>query len=287
MNQSQSTRYDLTLDENTLEELARVVAGDDDLYYRRGFEIAAFLKRAGWQEVPEYDGQYRREWATELLMERRDVSGEIEKVLLRLADPREYLDEPALLAEVVAAVNSFLIHEGYRLENPGGSARLVPCDPALAHPTHYGATELKAVMADVIADDSMAELLQRRLDEARTCYANGAHVAAIIMLGSLMEGVLLQSVVERDPSLLGRSTEDRVTLHALIEACHGAGWIGADAKRFSHELREYRNFVHPKAESRQSHRPDRDTLSICWQVVNAALNDLAETHPGRTRQSYR
>ncbi|MFD8321313.1 hypothetical protein [Kitasatospora purpeofusca] len=281
MTQFQAQQHGLVLDENTLQELARVVAGDDDLYYRRGFEIAGFLKRAGWQELPEYDGQYRREWATELLMERRDQPGEIEKVLLRLADPREYLDEPELLGEVVAAVNTFLIHEGYRLENPGGAARLVACDPALAHPTHYGSTELKVVMADLIADDGMAELLQWRLDEARTCYANGAHVAAIIMLGSLLEGVLLQSVVERDPSVLGRASEDRVSLHTLIEVCHDAGWIGADAKRFSHELREYRNFVHPKAEARQSHRPDRDTLGICWQVVNAALNDLAETRSVR------
>ncbi|MFD7585667.1 hypothetical protein ACFV84_09600 [Kitasatospora sp. NPDC059811] len=281
--QSQTRQHDLTLDENTLTELARVVAGDDDLYYRRGFEIAGFLKRAGWHGLPEYDGQYRRDWATELLLERRDQPGEIEKVLLRLADPREYLDEPGLLADVVAAVNSFLIHEGYRLENPGGSARLVPCDPALAHPTHYGAAELKVVMSDLIADEAMADLLQWRLDEARTCYANGAHVAAIIMLGSLLEGVLLRTVVERDPSLLGRDSEDSVNLDKLIKACHRAGWIGADAEKFSHELRKYRNFVHPKAESRESHRPDRDTLSICWQVVNAALNDLDETHPGRAR----
>ncbi|MFD0257195.1 hypothetical protein ACFVH7_02775 [Kitasatospora indigofera] len=283
MNQPQTRRLDLALDENTLEELARVVAGDDDLYYRRGFEIAGFLRRAGWQEVPDYDGQYRREWATELLMGRRNQSGELEKVLIRLADPREYLEEPELLAEVVAAVNTFLIHEGYRLENPGGSPRLVPCDPALAHPTHYGAAELKVAMTDLIADEAMARLLQWRLDEARTCYSNGAHVAAIIMLGSLMEGVLLRTVVERDPALLGRDSEDSISLDKLIKACHRAGWIGADAEKFSHELRKYRNFVHPKAEARESHRPDRDTLSICWQVVNAALNDLADTHPGRAR----
>ncbi|MFE4599318.1 hypothetical protein ACFRKE_00490 [Kitasatospora indigofera] len=283
MNQPQTRRLDLALDENTLEELARVVAGDDDLYYRRGFEIAGFLRRAGWQEVPDYDGQYRREWATELLMGRRNQSGELEKVLIRLADPREYLEEPDLLADVVAAVNTFLIHEGYRLENPGGSPRLVPCDPALAHPTHYGAAELKVAMTDLIADEAMARLLQWRLDEARTCYSNGAHVAAIIMLGSLMEGVLLRTVVERDPSLLGRDSEDSISLDKLIKACHRAGWIGADAEKFSHELRKYRNFVHPKAEARESHRPDRDTLSICWQVVNAALNDLADTHPGRAR----
>ncbi|GGQ65151.1 hypothetical protein [Kitasatospora griseola] len=269
------------LDEKTVTELSRVVTGEDDLYYRRGYEIAGFLRRAGWQDVPEYDGQFRREWALELLMGRRDQPAEIEKVLLRLADAREYLDEPELLADVVAAVNSFLVHEGYRLEGTGGGPRLLPCDPALAHPSEYGASELKAAMTDIVADPKMALLLQRRLDEARTCYANGAHVAAIVMLGSLLEGVLLQVILERDRSLLGRAEPRKVGLKVLIDKCYAVGWVEADAERFSQVLREYRNFVHPAAEAEEPHRPDRDTLGIGWQVVNAALNDLAASVPGR------
>ena len=37
------------LDGNTLEELARIICGDEHLYYRKGFEIARFLEHAGWQ----------------------------------------------------------------------------------------------------------------------------------------------------------------------------------------------------------------------------------------------
>ncbi|MEV7122333.1 hypothetical protein [Kitasatospora griseola] len=269
------------LDEKTVTELSRVVIGEDDLYYRRGYEIAGFLRRAGWQDVPEYDGQFRREWALELLMGRRDQPAEIEKVLLRLADAREYLDEPELLADVVTAVNSFLVHEGYRLEGTGGGPRLLPCDPALAHPSEYGASELKAAMTDIVTDSKMALLLQRRLDEARTCYANGAHVAALVMLGSLLEGVLLQVVLERDRSLLGNNSVRNARFETLIDVCHKAGWLDADAQKFSHVLRRYRNFVHPAAEADEPSRPDRDTLGIGWKVVNAALNDLAASVPGR------
>ncbi|MFK0192031.1 hypothetical protein [Kitasatospora sp. NPDC090308] len=275
-----TTDRTLPLDENTVAELARVVTGDDDLYYRKGYEIEGFLRRAGWQDVPAYDGQYRREWALELLMERRDRPDEIEKVLLRLADAREYLDEPELLTEVIAAINSFLVHEGLRLESRGSGPRLLVCDPALAHPSEYGATELKAAMTDIVRDPAMVLLLQRRLDEARTCYAHGAHVAAIVMLGSLMEGVLLQTVVERDRTLLGNTAPRNVRFETLIDLCHKAGWIDGDAQKFSHVLRHYRNFVHPDQESREAHRPDRDTLGICWQVVNAALNDLAASANG-------
>ncbi|WP_331748766.1 hypothetical protein [Streptomyces chartreusis] len=263
------------LDTNTLREIARVICGDDHLYYRKGYEIEHFLKRAGWKHVTEYDNEYRRDWTLTQLTERQDDPAELEKILLRLADPLEYLDEPEQLPTVIAAVNTFLIHEGYRLENPGGRPRIVSCDPALAYPGQHAPTELKAVMSDIIDDPDMARLLQRRLDEARTCYANGAHVAAIIMLGSLLEGVLLTTVLKRNPSLMGSKTAANASLQFLIDTCRDAGWIDADVDRYAHVLRDYRNFVHPHKEIREAHTPDSDTLNVAWQVVNAALNDLA------------
>ncbi|WP_030685827.1 hypothetical protein [Streptomyces sp. NRRL B-1347] len=267
------------LDGNTLKELARVICGDDHLYYRRGFEIAEFLESAGWRNVPEYEGGYRSEWVLQQLIVRRESPMDLEKVLIRLADAREYLEEPDLLPTVINAVNTFLVHEGFRLENPGGRPRIVVCDPALAHPGQQAPVELKATMADIIHEPQMAALLQRRLDEARTCHANGAHVAAIIMLGSLLEGVLLTVVQQRDASLLRGKNPDFIGLKVLIGICHEAGWIDIDVERFSQALREYRNFVHPRAEFREAHTPDRDTLTVSWYVVNSALNDLAATQP--------
>ncbi|MEU6922208.1 hypothetical protein [Streptomyces sp. NPDC046631] len=267
------------LDGNTLKELARVICGDDHLFYRRGFEIAQFLENAGWRNLPEYDGEYRGEWALQLLTERRESPTELEKVLLRLADAREYLEEPGVLPTVVDAVNTFLVHEGFRLENPGGRPRVVACDPTMAHPGQQASVELKATMAEIIREPRMAALLQRRLDEAHTCYANGAHVAAIIMLGSLLEGVLLTVIEERDASLLGKKDPDFIGLKPLIDICHKAGWVDVDMERFSQALREYRNFVHPRCEFREAHTPDRDTLTVSWYVVNGALNDLAASQP--------
>ncbi|MFB7078816.1 hypothetical protein [Streptomyces sp. NPDC056308] len=267
------------LDGNTLKELARVICGDDHLFYRRGFEIAQFLENAGWRNVPEYDGEYRGEWALQLLTERRESPTELEKVLLRLADAREYLEEPGVLPTVVNTVNAFLVHEGFRLENPGGRPRVVVCDPTMAHPGQQASVELKATMAEIIREPRMAALLQRRLDEARTCYANGAHVAAIIMLGSLLEGVLLTVIEERDASLLGNKDPNFIGLKVLIDICHKAGWVDVDMERFSQALREYRNFVHPRREFREAHTPDRDTLTVSWYVVNGALNDLAASQP--------
>ncbi|MFK0180532.1 hypothetical protein ACIQVR_31685 [Streptomyces xanthochromogenes] len=161
----------VALDTNTLEELARVICGDDHLYYRSTYDLVRFFENAGWLNVIDFDGESRADWTLDRLKERRSDPADMEKMLLRLADAREYFEDPQQLPNVVQAVNTFLVHDGLRLETPGGRPRLVVCDPSLGHPGEQTPVELKATMADIIADIRMAQLLQHRLDEARTCFA--------------------------------------------------------------------------------------------------------------------
>jgi hypothetical protein len=266
------------LDDNTLDELARLICGDDGPVYRQGWQLPIFLQHAGWERVPEHDGAPRREWVLARLRERRDVPSDIEAVILRLADPREYLSEPGAVTEAARRLNAFLVHEGYQVQLPGGRPRIVECDPALGHPSQLAPVELKTTMSELVQNPAFAAALQNRLDEAQTCHANGAHIAAIIMLGSMLEGVLLDVLHTRTPPS-ARPQNDKAPLNQLIEIAHHNGWIQADAQRFSHVLRDYRNLVHVPVQFRIGDVPDGDTFNVCWYVVVAALNDLAATAP--------
>jgi hypothetical protein len=106
------------------------------------------------------------------------------------------------------------------------------------------------------------------------------------LLGSVPEGVLhdvaLQHQAEACRCRLAPRDRDgrplpisKWSLVQLVDVAHSCGWIELDARRFSHELREYRNMVHPARELADMHHPDEDTVAICWNVVVAALNDLA------------
>ena len=263
------------LDDNTLQQLARLICGDD-AYYRRTFELERFLKNAGWVNAPECDGESRFIWILGQLRERRDVSDDIEKVILRLCDPREYLGEPPeTAAEITRALNTFLVHEGYKVERPNGRPRIVECNPALGAPGSLASVELKVTMDEVVTDPELAKVLQGRLDEAQTCTDNGCYVAAIIMLGSLLEGVLLEAACAR-VGLTERERKD-ISLNRLLELARRHGWIGLDVLKYCHTLREYRNLVHPHAQIRLGEPIDRDSLNMSWPVVHATLNDLAAT----------
>ena len=46
------------LDDNTLDEIARLICGDDGPVYRQGWQLPIFLQHAGWEKVPEHDGAH-------------------------------------------------------------------------------------------------------------------------------------------------------------------------------------------------------------------------------------
>ncbi|USX53244.1 hypothetical protein [Lentzea sp. HUAS12] len=261
------------LDGNTLEHLADLICGDDVSPSRRaGWQLPKFLRAAGWTRVPDFDG-YRRDWILDQLDQRKKDLVAITQVLLRLADPREYLGDDDVRGAVVIDLNRLLAVEGYQVAYERGRPVLEQRDPSLDIPAMRAPMELTASLADIVTDPAYAEQLRRRLDEAHTCWVHGAATAAIIMLGSVLEGVLYD--VARSRSADGSSPRDH--LDSLIKLAVREGWIGRDVDDYAHTLREYRNLVHPKRQVEDKYNPDTGTAEISWKVVVLALNDLAES----------
>lgn len=278
------------LDPNTLKQIADMICGTDGSgpVYREYWELEDFFANAGWTEVPAYEGgrDYGRgRWTWNLLLDRRDDPESIAQVIRRLTDPREYPKAPHLASVAADELNRLLAHEGLHIDHVRGRPELTEVDPSFSPPAKKEPVVLKTDIADVVRDPELAKLLRQRLDEAQTCRGSGAHLSAVIMLGSVLEGVLFdvarnsmaqacrsRSVPKKD----GRPLPvDDWKLTSLIEIAHDCGWIELDIRKFSHELRDYRNMVHAAGELKHGHHPNEDTVAICWDVVAGALNDLA------------
>jgi hypothetical protein len=278
------------LDPSTLKHIADMICGTDGSgpKYREYWELEAFFANAGWTEVPPYaggPGYGRGRWTRDLLLDRRNDTEAIAQVIRRLADPREYPKAPHLASVAADELNKLLDGEGLRIDHVRGRPELTEVEPSLSPAAKMEPAVLKTDIADVVRDPKLAELLRQRLDEAQACRASGAHLSAVIMLGSVLEGVLFDvarnnmsqacqssPVPKRDGRPL--PVEDW-KLTSLIEVAHDCGWIELDIRKFSHELRDYRNMVHATGELKHGHHPNEGTVAICWEVVVAALNDLA------------
>ena len=254
--------------------------------YRTMGEINDFFRRAG---VRPQGQSSTRKWFVLESLQSMNGTDNLDAVLLRLASPKEYRGDSNLTREVTGHLNRALQVEGLEIF-------LVGVDPSLrerkasASPTkpQTRSLEIPPNFPSLVSDSTFGEILTQRWYEAQQCVNAEAYLAAVVMMGSILEGALLHKV-EFNPAAANqakRSPKDRKTgkplpfhdwgLSALIEVAHELGWLQGDVSRFSHALRESRNLVHPYMERALGDRPDRDTCSICWQVVRAAVSDLLE-----------
>ena len=135
-------------------------------------------------------------------------------------------------------------------------------------------------------DPPVAEIIRDRLNEAQSCLQIGAHLSVIFQCGSVLEAVLL-GAAQKHPQEFNRSgsspkrRDGKVkpfqewTLSELINGAHDIGLIKADVQKFSHGLRDFRNYIHPYQQLVSEFRPDEHTAKLCLQVLKAALADVS------------
>lgn len=274
------------LDSKTLEALAELICGDSGPHYRKGWELPLFFRNAHLQ-CPDHDGSTRRWWTLDRLDEYSADPSKIQKTILRLANPKEYPKEPYKINEVIKRLNDILSVEGLEVYVDGVIPRIQEISPTVPE-SDRNVKQFATRIPDfdsLINDPSLASILRARWKEVVNCVDGEAYLAAIILMGSILEGVLL-AFVQKYPreanQTLSAPKDDggkvkyfgEWNLGNLINVAHECGWLQLDVKKFSHTLREYRNLVHPWEQRIRKEYPDKDTCRICWEVVRAAINDL-------------
>jgi hypothetical protein len=144
-------------------------------------------------------------------------------------------------------------------------------------------TSLDLSQVDVPVD--FQTVIADRLEEVETCYEHGAPLAVVILCGSTLEG-LLYEVAKSHPARYNQTScaprragavrpLAEWTLNDLVKASRELGVLGEDVSKFAHAVREFRNYVHPRQQVKESFRPRRVTAQIARHVLRAAIEDLA------------
>jgi len=134
-------------------------------------------------------------------------------------------------------------------------------------------------------DPNLVPVLESRLAEAQHCL-EAAPLATIFLCGSILEGILLGVALQRprgfnqaasSPKDKGNKVKQfhEWSLAQFIDVAYGLGLLKLDVKKFSHELRDFRNYIHPYEQLASKFEPDNHTAEICLQVLKAAIADLS------------
>jgi hypothetical protein len=135
-------------------------------------------------------------------------------------------------------------------------------------------------------DKDLQGNLERRWFEMEACGIGGAYLAAVIMLGSILEGALLAKLkaniqaamiskkAPKDKSGAVRSLDDW-TLADYIAISTELGFVPKSVERYSHELRDTRNLVHPRKQVSEQIVVDESLYRISREVAEAVINALS------------
>ena len=137
-------------------------------------------------------------------------------------------------------------------------------------------------------DSQVIKIIENRFSEIKQCIKNKANLASIILIGSTLEGILLGVATNniKDFNMAKSSPKDKNlkvlpitkwTFSSLIDVANELQIIGNDVKQFSHALRDFRNYVHPFHQLSCNFIPDQNTVKICWQVLQAAIDDIIKS----------
>lgn len=129
-------------------------------------------------------------------------------------------------------------------------------------------------------------IIESRLAEALKALTAGAHLSVIFLCGSVLEAVLLGSA-QKEPARFNRAAASpkasdgsvkkfhEWSLSQFIDVACEIDLLKPDVKKFSHGLRDFRNYIHPYEQMNSGFTPDEHTAKMCFQALKAALASVA------------
>ncbi|MEF2174934.1 MAG: hypothetical protein V3575_00560 [Candidatus Absconditabacteria bacterium] len=283
------------LDYSTLEAIAAPICGDNNGIhpeYRSSFYITEFFKNVGINR--KHDGTSRNKWVYNVLKD-LDLS-DIEKIILKLVDIRLYKGNRENLKLAFHTINNILELEGIKVVFNGPIAQLEYFEldmnrliseekPLNIKETGFLNKEYQIDIKQLGLNNDMLLILQNRLDEINVCINNKCLLSSIILMGSTIEGLLLD-LANRNPKKFNQSSKSPKdkngivktfslwSLSNLIDVSYDIGYIDLDVKKFSHSVRDFRNYIHPNQQIKAGFIPNENTIIITFQVLKAIIDNL-------------
>jgi hypothetical protein len=159
----------------------------------------------------------------------------------------------------------------------------------IAPTTFFGNTDdLAPDFSPLAGNQEMRDILTRRWHECCKCVNADAHLAAIVMMGGLLEALFVaraNKMPVKDTLINASSApKDKTTgktlnyqewmLDSYIKVAYELHWITESAKDIADVLKEYRNYIHPEKERRHGVVLAFNDSSMLWQVTKAIVRQL-------------
>lgn len=280
------------LNEKSIEVLGNLIA--EDIEYRSGPQLIDFFSEFGFNDV--YGQGFPSRWYyTQQKLNKINGTANMDKCIKKLFSPINFIGQQDKLHKFVDKFNDYLMFDGWKLIIKGKYVKFIKVnddDWNVYNTTEIDVTESEFMKLDVAydidklsLDSNMKKIIEERIDEMDKCIENNIPLAAIFLSGSTLEGILLNNALDHPQLYMSASSSPKVegkvkkisnwSLKDLIDVSAEIGFVQQDVKKFSHVLRNFRNYIHPFQQNLEKFSPSTDTSKICSQVLRLAINQLS------------
>jgi len=280
----------MILQQKTLEKLGLLI--NEETEKRSGPKLVAFFNDLGFRDNYGKGFPTRSVFTYEKLVK---INGtpELDTCIKKVFAPVNFIGRFSQLDNLLKDFNQYLNFDGWAVVR---KEKEITFEKAGKLTFEDKTTEIKEdyflkrefkdiSLENLGLDGVVTEILKQRFDEIHKCFNAKASLSVIFMAGSTLEGILL-GVALNYPREFNQSVsspkdkEGKVkpfqawTLSNLIDVASDTGILKEDVRKFSHALRDFRNYIHPFEQISSRFNPDERTAKICLQVLNAAIYQL-------------
>lgn len=282
----------------TLEKLREIINGDNySGLYRKGPQLVRFFNDLGFSDV--YGQGFPSRWVfTDEKLKHINGTPSLDQCLRNTFAVNNFIGRINELDSLIAEFNQYLAFDKWAIRRENDKIYFEKLDKVIIENTRTSNVELKedeflqrdfkVHIPSLGLDPQLTEIVESRLKETANCVNHQSPLAAVVLIGGILEGILLGTALsyrEQFSKALG-APRDRVTgkvlqfqkwtLSSLVDVAAELGILKQDVKKFSHAVREFRNYIHPYEQLASHFYPDNQTALICFQVLKAATVQIGE-----------
>lgn len=285
----------MILNPKSLEKLRLLV--NEETEYRSGLQLVRFFSSLGFND--SYGQGFPSRWMyTDEKLEKINGTPELDQCIRMLLNPANFIDRLADLDNCISEFNKFLAFDKWKVVREGADIQFKKLENVkIEEPSQtvqidtedeFLSREFSNVSVHKIGLDGMVSaILDQRIAEIERCYSSGAYLSVILISGSTLEGILLGIAIQHPKQFNTAASSPKDgsgkvrqfhewSLSSFIDVAYELRLVQHDIQKFSHTLREFRNYIHPFQQMSSGFNPRQHTAKICLQVLKAAIHEIGE-----------
>lgn len=282
----------MRINDKSIEKLRNLI--NEETEYRSGPKLIEFFNDLGFKDSYGQGFPSRWKYTDDRLI---NINGtpELDKCIRKLFKPVNFIGRISELDKFIQDFNQYLAFDKWQVVRNETEITFRKADKINLHDDKveikaddFLEQEFKDISIDELELDAViSQILKTRFDEIKNCFSAKASLSVIFISGSSLEGILLGMAIKypknfNQSKTAPRDKEGKVkqfpdwSLSQLIDTSYEIGLLKEDVKKFSHALRDFRNYIHPFQQVSSGFYPDQNTAKICFQVLKAAIYQLSK-----------